>query len=67
VGRVGYDRLFAEQSPGVYAHSYGGLVHAEDDSDGTTDVGAAEEGVIAITPISGAGDAVRSVDLSRLV
>jgi 5'-nucleotidase len=67
VGRVGYDRLFAEQSPGVYVHSYGGLVHAEDGGDGTTDVGAAEERVIAITPISGAGDAVRKVDLDGLV
>ena len=67
VGRVGYDRLFAEQSPGVYVHQYGGLVHAEEDTDGSTDVGAAEDGVIAITPISGAGDAVRKIDLTRLV
>lgn len=66
VGRVGYDRLFAEQSPGVYIHSYGGLVHAEDGTDSDTDVGAAADGVIAITPISGAGDAVRKVDLEGL-
>jgi len=67
VGRVGYDRLFAEQSPGVFVHSYGGLVHAPDGIDGTTDVGAGEEGVISISPITGAGDAVRKVDLSGLV
>ena len=67
VGRVGYDRLFAEQSPGVYTHSYGGLVQAEDGADGDTDVGAAADGVIAITPISGAGDAVRKVNLDGLV
>ena len=67
VARVGYDRLFAEESPGVFVHMYGGLVNAEDDTDGTTDVGAAAEGVIAITPISGAGDAVRKVDLKGLV
>ena len=67
VGRVGYDRLFAEQSPGVYIHSYGGLVQAKDGADGDTDVGAAADGVIAITPISGAGDAVRQVNLDGLV
>ncbi len=67
VARVGYDRLFAEESPGVFVHMYGGLVSAEDDTNGTTDVGAAAEGVIAITPISGAGDAVRKVELGKLV
>jgi 5'-nucleotidase len=67
VARVGYDRLFAEQSPGVYMHSYGGLVHAADGSNGETDVGAAADEVISITPISGAGDAVRPVDLGGLV
>ena len=67
VARVGYDRLFAEQSPGVFVHTYGGLVTAEDDTDGATDVGAAAEGVIAITPISGAGDAVRREEFENLV
>lgn len=55
VAESGYDRLFAEQSPGVYVHSYGGLVHDPSTIDGT-DVGAAADGVISITSIRGAGD-----------
>ena len=62
VAESGYDRLFAEQSPGVYVHSYGGLVHAPSEIDGTA-VGAAAEGVIAITPIRGAGDGKVSAGL----
>ena len=49
----------------VFVHMYGGLVSAEDDANGATDVGAAAEGVIAITPISGAGDAVRRCCFGR--
>ena len=67
VARVGYDRLFADQSPGVYVHQYGGLVPAADGNDADTDIRAAADTVISITPISGAGNAVRPVDLSRLV
>lgn len=55
VAESGYDRLFAEQSPGVYVHSYGGLVHDPATIDGT-DVAAAADGLISITPIRGAGD-----------
>ncbi len=55
VADSGYDRLFAEQSPGVYVHAYGGLVADPDRMDGT-DVAAAADGVISITPIRGAGD-----------
>jgi len=55
VAPSGYDRLFAEQSPGVYVHAYGGLVADPDQMDGT-DVAAAADGVISITPIRGAGD-----------
>ncbi len=67
VARAGYDRLFAEQSPGVYVHQYGGLIPAADGNDSATDVGAAADTVISISPISGAGDAVRPVDLTGLV
>lgn len=54
VAEVGYDRLFAEQSPGVYAHMYGGLVHAEGLAG--TDVEAGNHGVISISSIRGAGN-----------
>jgi 5'-nucleotidase len=55
VAESGYDRLFAEQSPGVFVHSYGGPIHDPAAIDGT-DVGAAADGMISITPIRGAGD-----------
>jgi len=67
VAESGYDRLFAEQSPGVYIHSYGGLVHDPSTTDGT-DVAAAVDGVISITPIRGAGDGrVNEELLARLI
>ncbi|HSM02955.1 MAG TPA: 5'/3'-nucleotidase SurE [Acidimicrobiia bacterium] len=55
VAASGYDRLFREEQPGVYAHAYGGLIHDPDAIEGT-DVGAAMEGVISISQIRGAGD-----------
>lgn len=55
VAPSGYDRLFAEDRPGVYVHAYGGLIHDPAAIDGT-DVGAAAEGLISLTPIGGAGD-----------
>jgi len=55
VAAAGYDRLFAERSPGVYVHTYGGLVDDPSKLDGT-DIRAAQDGVISITPIRGAGD-----------
>jgi 5'-nucleotidase len=55
VAPVGYDRLFAEVGPGRYSHSYGGLVFAEEDLEGT-DVAAARDEVVSITPIHGVGD-----------
>ena len=56
VAASGYDRLFREERPGVYVHAYGGLIHDPTAVDGT-DVGAAMEGVISLTPVRGAGDA----------
>ena len=55
VADSGYDRLFREESRGVYVHAYGGLIHDRDALDGT-DVGAALEGVVSISQIRGAGD-----------
>lgn len=67
IAQAGYDRLFAEQSPGVYVHQYGGLVQSAAATDGETDIDAARDAVISISAIAGAGDATRPVDLSGLV
>jgi 5'/3'-nucleotidase SurE len=64
VAPSGYDRLFAEQSPGVYVHAYGGLVADPDQMNGT-DVAAAADGVISITAIRGAGDGDRGGELAN--
>lgn len=64
VADVGYDRLFSEVEPGVYHHSFGGIVRTEDDLSGT-DVRAASDSVISITPIEGAGFGDLSLPLAR--
>jgi 5'-nucleotidase len=63
VAPSGYDRLFAEDRPGVYVHAYGGLIH--DPTIEGTDVGAAADGVISLTPIGGVGDGVLNEPLIR--
>lgn len=55
IAASGYDRLFAEERPGLYVHAYGGLIHDRNAIDGT-DVGAAADGLISLTPIRGPGD-----------
>lgn len=60
----GYDRLFAEDRPGVYVHAYGGLIHDPNAIEGT-DVGAAADGVISLTPVGGAGDGPINAGLFR--
>lgn len=54
VAQVGYDRLFAETAPGVYRHTFGGLVEHREDLAGT-DIEAALQDAVAITPVHGAG------------
>lgn len=50
VARVGYERLFGPGEEGSYSHAFaGGLVHF-DALDGT-DVDAATEGVVSVTPL----------------
>jgi 5'-nucleotidase len=49
LGRVGYDRLFSSNGGGVYGHRFGGL-RWMGGVDGT-DIEAAREGAISITPI----------------
>jgi 5'-nucleotidase len=60
VARVGYDKLFSEVEPGVYHHTFGGIVTGEDDMTGT-DIQAAMDGVVSITPVEGAGFSERSL------
>ena len=52
IADIGYDRLFREESPGTYVHDFGGGVHYRDTLQGT-DIEAAMEGVVAITPLRG--------------
>lgn len=54
VARVGYDRLFAETATDLYEHTFGGLQETDADMTGT-DIEAARDGVIAITPVEGPG------------
>ena len=51
IARVGYERLFAERSPGRYAHEYGGGIVHYAGLEGT-DIEVTRRGEIAITPIS---------------
>lgn len=60
VARVGYDKLFSETEPGVYHHTFGGIVTTEGEMTGT-DIEAAVDGVISITPVEGAGFSERSL------
>ena len=50
IARVGYDQLFAHRGEGIYEHSYGGRMTSIDPVEGS-DVDAAHDGVISITPI----------------
>lgn len=54
VARAGYDRLFSKIDTDLYTHTFGGLADAEIDLGGT-DLEAAAAGIIAITPVDGAG------------
>jgi len=50
VARVGYDRLFEHAGGGVYTHDFGGGFVEFDPTEGT-DLGAARDGVVSITPL----------------
>ena len=50
VARVGYDRLFSEQGNGIFTHDFGGDFVEFDGIDGT-DLAAAREGTVSITPL----------------
>ncbi len=50
VARVGYDRLFGHTGEGVYTHDFGGGFVEFDSTEGT-DIGAARDGAVSITPL----------------
>lgn len=50
IARVGYDRLFTYQGEGSYVHAYGGGITQIDPVEGS-DIDAAHDGAISITPI----------------
>ena len=50
VARVGYDRLFSEQGGGIYTHDFGGGFVEFDATEGT-DLAAARESHVSITPL----------------
>ena len=50
VARVGYDRLFSKESDCIYTHDFGGGIIEFDATDGT-DIAAAADGCISITPL----------------
>ena len=54
VAEAGYDQLFSKTGTDAYMHTFGGLVETDVDLTGT-DVAAAAERVISISPIGGAG------------
>jgi len=57
VAPVGYDALFAESGPGVFTHDFHGTLRNEGPLEGT-DVAAAADGVVSITPLRGTHDTV---------
>lgn len=64
VAQVGYDRLFTETKPGVYLHTFGGLVKNKTSMSGT-DIEAAAADIIAITPVNGAGYSEAALSLAE--
>jgi 5'-nucleotidase len=64
VARVGYDKLFSRVADDVYTHTFGGVVDAQPDMTGT-DIEAADDEVIAITPVDGTGFAESSLPLAQ--
>lgn len=66
IARVGYDRLFSYQGEGIYVHEYGGGMTQIDAVDGS-DVDAAHDGVISITPIRMPAAAVVPDDVRQAI
>ena len=50
IARVGYDPVFRHVGEGIYVHDFNGVFRELEDLSGT-DVGAAHDGVVSITPV----------------
>ncbi len=50
IARTGYDRLFSPTENATFVHDFGGGLHHRETLDGS-DVGAAGDGVISLTPV----------------
>jgi 5'-nucleotidase len=57
VAETGYDGLFREKAPGRYAHEYRGTLAHRASLEGT-DIAAAADGLVSITPVRGIGTAI---------
>lgn len=66
IARVGYDRLFTLHEDGSYRHAYGGGINQIDPVDGS-DIDAAHDGAISITPLRMPAAAVVPDDVRKLV
>jgi 5'-nucleotidase len=66
IARVGYDRLFTRQDDGSYRHAYGGGITQIDPVEGS-DIDAAHDGAISITPIRMPAAAVVPDDIRRAI
>ena len=51
VAETGYGAMFRTESPGTYVHGYRGGLHHRASIEGT-DVAAAAEGIVSITPVT---------------
>jgi 5'-nucleotidase len=66
VARTGYDRLFREETPGTYVHDYRGGLHHRAATEGT-DVDAAADGVVSITPVKAISEVALPEPLAGLL
>jgi 5'-nucleotidase len=66
IARVGYDRLFTVQDDGSYRHAYGGGITQIDAVEGS-DIDAAHDGAISITPLRMPAAAAIPDDVRRAV
>ena len=64
VARVGYDRLFEHTGEGVYTHDFGGSFVEFGGTEGT-DIGAARDGAVSITPLRMPAAAAISDDVRK--
>jgi len=66
IARAGYDRLFTRQEDGSYRHDYGGKINQFEAVDGS-DIDAAHDGAVSITPLRMPAAAVVPDDVRQAV